>query len=273
MIDKNKVKKNFSSAEEYDNHTSYHNITMAMISESVKEFNKNGKFLQILDVGCGTAQGYDALKTNLNQGGFKYFGLDIAIGLLDKAKERINKTGRGSNDAYLINGDAELLPFKPDKFDVIFSNITIHWLNDIDIFLLRCKTSLKNDGIMIFAFLISGTLQELKESFKYDENSSGLKFHEFPEIGSYKKKIEAFGLKIEYCDIIEYTETAESSLSLLKRINLLGAKNTFDNNNHKTGLLRKGLKNYDKNYRNEDDMVYCTYKIAYLIISKKINLR
>ncbi len=270
MIDKNKVKKNFSSAEEYDNHTSYHNITMAMISESVKEFNKNGKFLQILDVGCGTAQGYDALKTNLNQGGFKYFGLDIAIGLLDKAKERINKTGRGSNDAYLINGDAELLPFKPDKFDVIFSNITIHWLNDIDIFLLRCKTSLKNDGIMIFAFLISGTLQELKESFKYDENGNGLKFHEFQEIGSYKEKIKAFGLKIEHCDIIEYTETAESSLHLLKRINLLGAKNTFDNNNYKTGLLRKGLKNYDKNYRNEDDMVYCTYKIAYLIISKKI---
>ena len=270
MIDKNKVKKNFSSAEEYDNHTSYHNLTMAMISESVKEFNKNGKFLKILDIGCGTAQGYDILKTNLNQGGFKYFGLDIAKGLLVKAKERINKTGRESNDAYLINGDAELLPFKPDRFDVIFSNITIHWLNDIDIFLLRCKTSLKNDGIMIFAFLISGTLQELKESFKYDENGNGLKFHEFQEIGSYKEKIKAFGLKIEHCDIIEYTETAESSLHLLKRINLLGAKNTFDNNNYKTGLLRKGLKNYDKNYRNEDDMVYCTYKIAYLIISKKI---
>jgi malonyl-CoA O-methyltransferase len=262
MIDKNKVKKNFSSAEEYDNHTSYHNITMAMISESVKEFNKNGKFLKILDIGCGTAQGYYLLKTNLNQGGFKYFGLDIAIGLLNKAKK--------NDGAFLINGDAELLPFKPDKFDVIYSNITIHWLNDIDIFLLRCKTSLKNDGIMIFVFLISGTLQELKESFKYDENGSGLKFHEFPEIGSYKEKIEAFGLNIEHCDIIEYTETAESSLRLLKKINLLGAKNTFDNNNHKTGLLRKGLKNYDKNYRNEDNMVYCTYKIAYLIISKKI---
>ena len=259
MIDKNKVKKNFSSAEEYDSHTSYHNITMAMISKSIKEFNKKGNFLKILDIGCGTAQGYNALKKNLNQTGFKYFGLDIAIGLLNKAKK--------NGDAFLICGDAELLPFKPRKFDVIFSNITIHWLNDIDTFLLRCKDSLKNDGIMIFAFLISGTLKELKESFKYDGN--GLKFHEFPEIDSYKEKIDAFGLKIEYCDIIEYTETAESSLHLLKRINLLGEKNTFSNNNHKTGLLRKGLKNYDKNYRNEDNMVYCTYKIAYLIVSKK----
>jgi SAM-dependent methyltransferase len=259
MIDKNKVKKNFSSAEDYDNHTSYHNITMAMISKSIKEFNKKGNFLEILDIGCGTAQGHDALKKNLNQTGFKYFGLDIAIGLLNKAKK--------NSHAFLINGDAELLPFKPLKFDVIFSNITIHWLNNIDTFLLRCKYSLKNDGIMIFAFLISGTLKELKEIFKHDGNV--LKFHEFPEIDSYKEKIDVSGLKIEYCDIIEYTETAESSLHLLKRINLLGAKNTFDNNNHKTGLLRKGLKNYDKNYRNEDNMVYCTYKIAYLIISKK----
>ncbi|MGC8554125.1 MAG: methyltransferase domain-containing protein [Candidatus Acidulodesulfobacterium sp.] len=257
MIDKNKVKKNFSSAEDYDNHTSYHNITLAMISESIKEFKKKGKILKILDIGCGTAQGYNVLKKKLNQNSFKYFGLDIAIGLINKAKK--------NSHAFLINGDAELLPFKPHKFDVIFSNITIHWLNDINTFLLRCKDSLKNEGIMIFAFLISGTLKELKESFKYDENA--LKFHEFPEIDSYKEKIDASGLKIEYCDIIEYKEIAESSLRLLKRINLLGAKNTYDNN--KTGLLRKGLKNYDKNYRNEDNKVYCTYKIAYLIISKK----
>ena len=88
MIDKNKVKKNFSSAEEYDNHTSYHNITMAMISKSIKEFNEKERFLEILDIGCGTAQGYNVLKKNLNQSSFKYFGLDIAIGLLNKAKKK-----------------------------------------------------------------------------------------------------------------------------------------------------------------------------------------
>jgi len=272
MIDKNKVKDNFSNAKDYDDYTSYHNITLDMISESINKFYKKERFIEILDIGCGTAQSYDVLKKNLNKSNFRYFGLDIAIGLLNKAKSRIHKTDGNKEDVFLIHGDAEFLPLKPNKFDVIFSNITLHWLNDIDNFLLRCKDSLKKDGIMIFAFLISGTLKELKESFKYSINSTeienGLKFHEFPEIEIYKEKIDVLKLRLDCCNIIEYKETAESSLNLLKRINFIGAKNTF-NNNFKIGLLRKVLKNYDKNYRDENNMVYCTYKIAYLIISKK----
>ena len=269
MIDKNKVKKNFSNAKDYDNYTSYHNMTLEMISRTIKDFNYEERFLNILDVGCGTAQGYDAVKKNLKQDKFNYFGLDIAKGLLNEAKIKINKTAKEFNNAYLICGDAEFLPLQADKFDVIFSNITIHWLNDIDNFLFKCKSSLKDGGIIIFSFLISGTLKELTENFKKYENGNEFKFHQFPEIEHFNKKTGAAGLKIKYSNIIEYVETAESSMQLLKRINLLGAKNTFNDNKFETGLLRKGLKNYDVNYRNENNMVYCTYKIAYLILSKK----
>ena len=272
MIDKNKVKKNFSSAENYDNHTSYHNMTLAMISKSIKNFNykKTGiNILNILDVGCGTAKGYESLIKNIKRGSFNYFGLDMAAGLLNKAKIKINRISGDNANACLICGDAELMPFQHYKFDVIFSNITLHWLNDIDAFLSRCKFSLKDDGIMIFSFLISGTLNELRESFKNDENGAGLKFHEFPEIEHFIEQTCAAGLKIEYSDVIKYIETAESSLKLLKRMNLLGAKNANNDNRFGTGLLRKGLKNYDIKFRNNDNMTYCTYKIAYLILSKK----
>ncbi|MHB1661299.1 MAG: methyltransferase domain-containing protein [bacterium] len=276
MIDKHRVKKNFSNAKNYDNFTSYHNLTLAMISRTIKNFfanysaqngNCNKKCaMNILDIGCGTAQGYFAVKDALPTGSFNYFGLDFAIGLLNEAGRKLklsNKKALASN-TYLICGDAESLPLKYKKFDVVFSNMTVHWLNNIDIFLNKCNYILKDGGVIILSFLISGTLRELEENFK----SEYIKLHTFPELEYINGKINKTGLKIEYSEILEYIETAESSAQLLKRINMLGAKNAVNGKTRGTALLRQGMINYDKYYRDSNNMVYSTYKIAYLILKK-----
>jgi malonyl-CoA O-methyltransferase len=271
MIDKDRVKKNFSEAKDYDNWTSYHNITLKMMSQAIKNFyynyNKNKKRLNILDIGCGSGQGYFAVKDALPIDYFDYAGLDFAFGLLKEAKRKIrNITGLADN-AYLICGDAEFLPLKDKKFDVIFSNMTLHWLNNVDYFLNKCNSALKDDGIIILSFLISGTLKEFEKNFKSAINES-MKLHTFPELRYFNEKIGRAGLKINYSEIIEYIETAESSLQLLKRINMLGAKNAVNEKKLGAASLRRGLINYDKYYRNSSGMVFCTYNIAYLTLKK-----
>jgi len=269
MIDKYKVKKNFSEAAHYDNNTSYHNITLGMISGTIKNFHIEKKRLNILDIGCGTAQGYFAVKDAFSSNSFDYFGLDIAFGMLKEAKRKIAAAGASANNACLICGDAELMPLKHKKFDIIFSNMTLHWLNRADYLLNICGSLLKKDGIIILSFLISGTLKEFEESFKTAQNVNHIKLHKFPEIEPFKEKIGIAGLKLNYSEIIEYKETAGSSLHLLKKINMLGAKNAVNEKILGAGSLRRILAVYDKYYRNDKDMVYCTYKIAYLVLSKQ----
>ena len=269
MIDKDKVKKNFSEAKDYDNHTSYHNITLKMISQSIKDYNCQKTRLNILDIGCGTAQGYFAVKDAVPANSFDYLGLDIALGMLKEAKRKIACDGSAANNARLICGDAELMPLKHKKFHIIFSNMTLHWLNNMDYFLNICSSLLKDDGTIILSFLIFGTLKEFEKNFKTFENGNPIKLHKFPELERFKEKIGIAGLKINCCEVIEYVETAGSSLHLLKKINMLGAKNAVNEKILGAGSLRRGLTAYDKHYRNDKNMVYCTYKIAYLTLVKQ----
>jgi 2-polyprenyl-3-methyl-5-hydroxy-6-metoxy-1,4-benzoquinol methylase len=145
--------------------------------------------------------------------------------------------------------------------------MTLHWLNNIDYFLNKCNSILKDDGIIILSFLISGTLKEFEENFKSAVNEN-IKLHIFQTLEYFKEKIDIAGLKINRSEVIEYVETAESSLELLKRINMLGAKNAVNEKICGTALLRRGLINYDKHYRNKNGTVFCTYNIAYLTLNK-----
>lgn len=272
MINKHKVKINFSNAKDYDNFTSYHNLTLKMISQTIRSFFDTPKYTKnILDIGCGTAQGYFALERAMPNNCFNYFGLDFATGLLNEAKRKFN--GKNNiNNAYLICGDAESLPLKCKKFDVIFSNMALHWLNQYNIgnFLNQCKASLRDGGIIILSFLISGTLRELAECLKNTANDS-IKLHVFPELEFINEKINETELKIECSKTFEYVETAESPIRLLKRMAMLGAKNTVNKKTPDTRSLRRMLLHYDKHYRYDNGRAYCTYKIAYIVLKKYEN--
>ncbi len=283
-INKKKVKRNFSNAANYDSFTSYHNLTLKMISQTVKNYLNNNVSKSpkhILDIGCGTGQGYFIINEAIPSYKFNYLGLDFAIGLLGGAKQKFSISDN-MNNALLICADAESLPLKDKKFDIIFSNMALHWLNNAGHFLNSVKSALKDEGIVILSFLSSGTLTELSECLQDalierrgttgnepgKFKTEGFKLHKFPCLTYTEKEINKSGLKIIDSKVFEYVETADSSLILLKRMNMLGAKNAIDAGKMPHGLLKRILNIYDKYYLNCDDKVYATYKIAYLVLKK-----
>ena len=83
----------------------------------------NGNKLNILDVGTGT--GFLALL--LAEMGHKVTGLDLAEGMMEKAKNNARKAG------YSINfglGDAEDLPFEDESFDTVICRHLLWTLPD-----------------------------------------------------------------------------------------------------------------------------------------------
>ncbi len=260
-IYKKRVMKNFSRAKNYDRHTSYHNISLQKSIPWISGYFNSSPFLNILDAGCGTAKLYEIL-AHENIGKFNYFGLDFAYGLLKEARL---KTG---GKAHLVCADAENLPFREGVLDIIVSNMTLHWLPSPERFLEECRLALKEDGILIISFLAEGTLKELFASAGKISSLSDIGLFDFPEITLFSNKIPAAGFKILAEEAFDFVEKDRSALKLLKKMNNIGAKNPLNRDSLKPNLLKNILREYDRNYMDEDGMVYATYKIAFLILKK-----
>lgn len=61
--------------------------------------------------------------------------------------------------------DEENLPFKAASFDLITFSLGLHWINDVQNFLLQIKRILKPNGLFIGNFIGGNSLKELRMKF------------------------------------------------------------------------------------------------------------
>ena len=55
--------------------------------------------------------------------------------------------------SYSLLADEEFLPFKEGQFDMVLSNMNLHWVNDLPSTLRQIKTCLKPDGVFLGSML------------------------------------------------------------------------------------------------------------------------
>lgn len=106
------------------------------ILEKKKESNKNGKFskLKILDIGCGTGASIIEMKKLWGKE-IEVYGVDNVNLQVELAHKKIKEYGVWSEIAYY---DGNLLPFKNDFFDLVYSfdeltrfSDTYNWLEEL----------------------------------------------------------------------------------------------------------------------------------------------
>ena len=120
--------------------------------------NKND--LTVLDLGSGTGFFTDLLSSHYQN----VIGLDISSKMLHHAKEV-----RSAKIAW-IEGDAHSIPLQDNSIDFIYSNLVIQWCDPLDVAISEMMRVLKPGGLLIFTTLMSGTLNELKSSWKQVDN-------------------------------------------------------------------------------------------------------
>lgn len=79
-----------------------------------------------------------------------------------------------------VCGSYEQLPFKDRTFEVIFSNLTLHWLNDLPLLLREWHRLLKPGGLLLFSTFGPDTLKELRTSFAAHSQYSHI--HDFMDM-------------------------------------------------------------------------------------------
>lgn len=102
--------------------------------------------LKILDIGTGTGLVPLCLQRYLKDP-FCFICYDISEGMLKEARNRLKE----SSSFCFIKGDAAVLPFSSEVFDIVIFNSLLHHLLNYKQFLRECNRVLKRDGIIAFA--------------------------------------------------------------------------------------------------------------------------
>uniref|UniRef100_A0A832G6Q9 Class I SAM-dependent methyltransferase n=1 Tax=Ignavibacterium album TaxID=591197 RepID=A0A832G6Q9_9BACT len=104
----------------------------------------NGRTINVLDIGCGTGHYMEELLIRNHN----VTGIDVAFGMLMKAKQKLDKF---NGKSHLIKSNIENLPFNDNSFDVILCIGVIEYLPDIPKALKEINRVLKGDGIVILS--------------------------------------------------------------------------------------------------------------------------
>jgi malonyl-CoA O-methyltransferase len=158
-IDRQRVKAAFHrQAGDYDCHARVQQRVVVRLLEQVQR--EVGQSQRILDVGAGTGRLMAGLH-RLNPQALTV-GVDLAFGMCRTARDNL----LDRDDVYLLNSDAEQLPFAAGVFDLVISTSTYQWLSHLETAFREAYRVLAPGGMFCFALFGELTLFELKSSYR-----------------------------------------------------------------------------------------------------------
>ncbi|MEA3488997.1 MAG: methyltransferase domain-containing protein [Candidatus Omnitrophota bacterium] len=150
-MDKNIISGNFSrSAASYDDHAS----VQGKCAEKLISLIRGRDFTNILEVGCGTGMYTTLLRDEYSKA--EITAVDISGDMVRVAREKFP-----GDDIRFEIADGETIKFDR-KFDLITSNASIQWFEDLDMTLRLFRDSLAGSGVLCFSMYGPETFQELK---------------------------------------------------------------------------------------------------------------
>ncbi len=255
-LDKRAIKKSFNrSASNYNQAAVLQHEVLSRLSERLDYINL--KPSTILDIGCGTGKGIKKLTKHYSKA--KVIGFDLAFNMLKQSKKEFGLF----NKTRLINADMENLPIKDDSFDLIFSNLALQWVNDLEQTLKEFKRIGRSNGLLMFTTFGPNTLWELNESWhKLDKKPHVHRFIDMHDIGDI---LVGSG----FAEPVMDSETIIMQYPNFKDV-LIDLKNIGANNADKQrskGLMTphkfKRLENYYKEIGFKEEQYQASFEIIY----------
>lgn len=158
MISQGKIRENFSrAARHYERYADIQNSLAEELLECL--IDEQNVYSNILDIGCGTGRLIVELKRHFPKS--RTVGLDISWQMCKASY---------SKGAKALTADAGCLPFQKESFEVVVSNATYQWIQNLDRAFGEALRVLKKNGVFLFSCFISGTLEELRSCFGITRN-------------------------------------------------------------------------------------------------------
>jgi len=128
-----------------------------------------------------------------------------------------------------LAADEEFLPFAAESFDLVTSNLSLHWVNDLPGALAQINRSLKPDGLLLASMLGGETLAELRRSLieaeTEVEGGAGQRVSPFAEVRDAGSLLQRAGFALPVVDIDAIAVAYADPLRLLADLRGMGEAN------------------------------------------------
>jgi malonyl-CoA O-methyltransferase len=234
LLDRTQMRRAFDrAAPDYDRHAVLQREVAARMAERLELVKLRPEL--ILDAGCGTGYAFDTLRSRYPDA--RVIGLDIAFNMLVEAKKKRPKTLLGQLSSVLklspqssvlgplICGDVDHLPIKSSNIPLIWSNLALQWVNNLEATFREWLRVMAPGGLLMFSTFGPDTLMELRESFsRVDGFSHVNRFLDMHDIGD---ALVHAGFQAPVMDVEHIVLTYEVLDDLLRELKLIGAHNVM----------------------------------------------
>ena len=215
------------------------------------------KFPRALDLGCHTGELEAALR-----GGDR---IDTLVQC-----DLSEPMARHASGLVLV-ADEEALPFAEGCFDLILSNLSLQWVNDLPGTFLQARRCLKPDGLFLAATLGGDTLVELRDSLMAAEiemrDGVSPRLSPFMQLSDAGALLQRAGFALPVIDSDKITVTYDTMFALMADLRGMGETNaTTTRPRHFTrrGLFLRAAELYRHRHANADGRIRATFEVIYL---------
>ena len=170
-----------------------------------------------------------------------------------------------------VAADPELLPFAEASFDLVVSNLALHWAGDLPGALVQLRRALKPDGLLLAALLGGQTLVELRtvlfEAELAEEGGVSPRVSPAVELGDAAALLQRAGFALPVADSETITVSYPDLLALLRDLRGMGETNALTAR-RRGGLRRATLAHaaqlYAERFGDEEGRIPATFEVLFL---------
>jgi SAM-dependent methyltransferase len=167
--------------------------------------------------------------------------------------------------------DPELAPFRDASFDLVVSNLILHWTADLPGALVQLRRVLRPDGLLLAAMLGGQTLVELRtalfEAELTEEGGVSPRVSPAIELGDAAALLMRAGYALPVADNETITVTYPDLLALMRDLRGMGETNALAARRRqfmrRTTLARAALI-YAERFAEPDGRIPATFEVLFL---------
>ncbi len=199
------------------------------------------QFGTLIDLGCGTGFTTQNLASSIEYQHFE--AIDFSSSMIEQAKIYC------SEKIYFKKNNFDLLP--TNTYDLVFSNMALHWSEDLSTTLETIYLALKLNGLFAFSIPTTGTFEELAPYFNK---------HNFYNTAAIIEKLNSIGFSVIHNqNLTEYLHF-DNLLQGLRMLKMTGAT-VCEHHDFSYSAIRKAIRdNYTQTL---------TYNIGLFILEKR----
>ncbi len=132
-----------------------------------------------------------------------------------------------------LAADEEALPFGRETLDLVLSNLSLHWVNDLPGALIQIRNALKPDGLFLAAMLGGDTLTELRQALMEAEiaetGGASPRVSPFADLSDAASLLQRAGFALPVADSDTITVTYPDAFALMRDLRRMGRPARFAN--------------------------------------------